>query len=203
MWESIITVWHFCCVATMQECKQQTLARQHETLVELSGRPFSIIFPVTSSRAGHNMPPWYLTLNLSYRRHTMTPLEKRLIEDMKLFGYSKRTQDTYLYAVRKITKHFQTSPDQITNEQLREYLLWHKDKYAPIRPAHPLGHRSRSKPHHPSRLHKTAPHAVAVASRCSLWQLFHGVGHGLKRHQAIRQHPYSTKSNKPPTLYET
>jgi site-specific recombinase XerD len=29
----------------------------------------------------------------------MTPLEKRLIEDMKLFGYSKRTQDTYLYAV--------------------------------------------------------------------------------------------------------
>ncbi|NBC27565.1 MAG: tyrosine-type recombinase/integrase [Bacteroidetes bacterium] len=61
----------------------------------------------------------------------MTPLEKRLIEDMKLFGYSKRTQDTYLYAVRKITKHFQTSPDQITNEQLREYLLWHKDKYAP------------------------------------------------------------------------
>ncbi|MFO7845992.1 MAG: phage integrase N-terminal SAM-like domain-containing protein, partial [Balneolaceae bacterium] len=59
----------------------------------------------------------------------MTPLEKRLIEDMKLVGYSKRTQDTYLYAVRKLTKHFQTSPDQITNEQLREYLLWHKDKY--------------------------------------------------------------------------
>lgn len=60
----------------------------------------------------------------------MTPLEKRLIEDMKLFGYSKRTQDTYLYAFRKLTKHFQTSPDQITNEQFREYLLWHKDKYA-------------------------------------------------------------------------
>ena len=60
----------------------------------------------------------------------MTPLEQRLIEDMKLFGYSKRTQDTYLYAVRKLTKHVQTSPDQITNEQLREYLLWHKDKYA-------------------------------------------------------------------------
>jgi len=61
----------------------------------------------------------------------MTPLEQRLIEDMKLFGYSKRTQETYLYAVRKLTGHFQKSPDQITNEQLREYLLWHKDKYAP------------------------------------------------------------------------
>ena len=31
----------------------------------------------------------------------MTPFETRLIEDMKLFGYSKRTQDTYLYAVLK------------------------------------------------------------------------------------------------------
>ena len=39
----------------------------------------------------------------------MTPLEKRLIDDMKLFGSSKRTQYTYLYAVRKITNHFQTS----------------------------------------------------------------------------------------------
>ena len=61
----------------------------------------------------------------------MTPFETRLIEDMKLFGYSKRTQDTYLYAVRKLCAHFQKSPEQITNEELREYLLWHKDQYAP------------------------------------------------------------------------
>jgi len=27
-----ITVWHFCCVATMQEYKQQTLTRQQEML---------------------------------------------------------------------------------------------------------------------------------------------------------------------------
>lgn len=61
----------------------------------------------------------------------MTPLLERMIEDMKLVGYSQRTQDTYLYAVRKLSGHFQKSPDQITNEELREYLLWHKDKYAP------------------------------------------------------------------------
>jgi site-specific recombinase XerD len=54
-----------------------------------------------------------------------------MIEDMKLFGYSQRTQDTYLYAVRKLTNHFQKTPDQITNQELRDYLLWHKDKYAP------------------------------------------------------------------------
>lgn len=61
----------------------------------------------------------------------MTPFETRMIEDMKLFGYSQRTQDTYLYAVRKLTNHFQKTPDQITNQELRDYLLWHKDKYAP------------------------------------------------------------------------
>ena len=61
----------------------------------------------------------------------MTPFETRMIEDMKLFGYSKRTQDTYLYAVRKLCGHVQKSPEQITNQELREYLLWHKDKYAP------------------------------------------------------------------------
>lgn len=61
----------------------------------------------------------------------MTPFEKRMIEDMKLVGYSQRTQDTYRYAVRKLTNHFQKTPDQITNQELRDYLLWHKDKYAP------------------------------------------------------------------------
>ena len=58
----------------------------------------------------------------------MTPLEKRLIEDMKLFCYSKRTQDTYLYAFRKLTKHFQKLPDQIINEQLRGFFRQPADK---------------------------------------------------------------------------
>ncbi|TVP98250.1 MAG: integrase, partial [Balneolaceae bacterium] len=48
----------------------------------------------------------------------MTPFETRMIEDMKLFGYSKRTQDTYLYAVRKLCAHFDKPPDQVTNEEL-------------------------------------------------------------------------------------
>lgn len=61
----------------------------------------------------------------------MTPLRQRMIEDMKLFGYSKRTQETYLYAVNKLATHFNTPPDRLTDEQLRQYLLWHKDRYAP------------------------------------------------------------------------
>ena len=29
----------------------------------------------------------------------MTPLRKRMIEDMKLYGFAQRTRETYLYAV--------------------------------------------------------------------------------------------------------
>jgi len=60
----------------------------------------------------------------------MTPLRKRMIEDMKLFGYSKRTQETYLYSVSKLAQFFKKSPNKISNEELRQYLIYHKDRYA-------------------------------------------------------------------------
>jgi integrase/recombinase XerD len=60
----------------------------------------------------------------------MTALRKKMIEDMKLHGFSPRTQQTYLYAVSKLARHFGKSPDCITNQELRDYLLYHKDRYA-------------------------------------------------------------------------
>lgn len=60
----------------------------------------------------------------------MTALRKKMIEDMKLHGFSQRTRETYLYSVSKLARHFGKSPDQITNQELREYLLYHKDHYA-------------------------------------------------------------------------
>lgn len=60
----------------------------------------------------------------------MTPLRQKMIEDMKLHGFAKRTQETYLYAVSKLARHFNKSPDQISNRELREYILYHKDRYA-------------------------------------------------------------------------
>ena len=60
----------------------------------------------------------------------MTPLRTRYIEDLKLAGYSKRTIESYVYSVSKLAQFFNKSPQQITNEQLRRYLLYHKDKYA-------------------------------------------------------------------------
>lgn len=60
----------------------------------------------------------------------MTELRKRMIEDMKLHGFAKRTQQMYLYSVSKLARYFNKSPDTISNEELRQYLLYHKDHYA-------------------------------------------------------------------------
>ena len=49
---------------------------------------------------------------------------------MKLFGLSKRTQETYIYAVSKLAQYFHKSPDLISDDELREYFLFLKDKYA-------------------------------------------------------------------------
>ena len=49
---------------------------------------------------------------------------------MKLHGLSKRTQETYIYAVSKLAQYFHKSPDLISNDELRKYFLYLKDKYA-------------------------------------------------------------------------
>jgi site-specific recombinase XerD len=53
----------------------------------------------------------------------MTPLRKRFLEDMQLHGYSPKTQSCYVGAVRNLARHYGTSPDQLTEEQLRQYFL--------------------------------------------------------------------------------
>lgn len=60
----------------------------------------------------------------------MTPLRQRFIDDLKLAGYSQRTIESYVYSVSKLAQYFDKSPDLISNEELRQYLLYHKDKYA-------------------------------------------------------------------------
>ena len=53
----------------------------------------------------------------------MTPLRDRMIEDMKLVGLSEGTQRTYLTAVSNLARHFNRSPDLVTEEQVRTYLV--------------------------------------------------------------------------------
>ena len=53
----------------------------------------------------------------------MTPLRKRMMEDLQLKGYSPATQQVYLGAVRKLAKHYGRSPDTISEQELRAYFL--------------------------------------------------------------------------------
>src|SRR5437879_4991815 len=53
----------------------------------------------------------------------MTELRKRMIECLQLRGLSERTQEAYVRAVRQLSEHYHKSPDQITEEELRQYFL--------------------------------------------------------------------------------
>ncbi len=54
----------------------------------------------------------------------MTPLRQRMIEDMQLRGYSASTQEAYVRAVGQLAEHYHRSPDQVTEEELRQYFLY-------------------------------------------------------------------------------
>jgi integrase len=54
----------------------------------------------------------------------MTPLRKRMIEDMQLKGLSASTQEGYLNAVRQLAGHYHLSPDELSEENLRQYFLY-------------------------------------------------------------------------------
>jgi len=53
----------------------------------------------------------------------MTPLRKRMVEDMQLRGFSARTQEAYAHAVRQLAAHYHKPPDRISEEELRQYFL--------------------------------------------------------------------------------
>lgn len=53
----------------------------------------------------------------------MTPLRQRMIEDMQLRGLSEKTQESYVRAVRQLAEYYAKPPDQISEEELRQYLL--------------------------------------------------------------------------------
>ena len=56
----------------------------------------------------------------------MTPLRQRMIEDLQLRGLSERTQEMDVRAVRQLAEHDHTSPERITEEELRDYFLYVK-----------------------------------------------------------------------------
>ena len=57
----------------------------------------------------------------------MTALRQKMIEDMQLHGFAERTQDSYLRAVRQLAEYYNKPPDQISEEELRQYFLYLKN----------------------------------------------------------------------------
>ena len=57
----------------------------------------------------------------------MTPLRKRMTEDLQLRGMGEQTQKMYVRAVRQLSEHYSKSPDKITEEELRDYFLYTKN----------------------------------------------------------------------------
>jgi len=54
----------------------------------------------------------------------MEDIRQRMIEDMKLRGLSPCTQATYLEAVKVLARHYNSRLDEITKEQVRDFLLY-------------------------------------------------------------------------------
>ncbi len=63
----------------------------------------------------------------------MTPLRQRYIEDMQLRGLALTTQRSYLHYVADFAKFYNTSPEQLDLEAIRQYELYllHEKKMSP------------------------------------------------------------------------
>lgn len=53
----------------------------------------------------------------------MTPLRQKLIDEVQLRGFSPHTQDSYVRSVAGLARFYHRSPDQISDEQIKAYLL--------------------------------------------------------------------------------
>ena len=53
----------------------------------------------------------------------MSKLRQQLLEELVLRGCSERTQEAYVQQVYQLAKFFHQSPDQLSNQQVRAYLL--------------------------------------------------------------------------------
>lgn len=58
----------------------------------------------------------------------MTPLRKRMIDDMVSAGLSPATRYNYFQAVRGLAKHYNRSPDALSEAEVRSYLLHLRDE---------------------------------------------------------------------------
>jgi len=54
----------------------------------------------------------------------MTPLRKRMIEDMQLRNFTPETQRNYVHHIAGLARFFQTSPEHLNLEDIRQYQVY-------------------------------------------------------------------------------
>jgi integrase/recombinase XerD len=71
----------------------------------------------------------------------VTPLRKRVLDEIERRNYSQSTASSYVGAIRQFAAHFHRSPDQLGPEQVREYQL-HLLQVRKLHPRTVAGHTS-------------------------------------------------------------
>ena len=58
----------------------------------------------------------------------MTPLRKQMIEDMRLAGHARSTQERYLSSIRVMSEYFSRSPEKLSRSELRQYVTYLREE---------------------------------------------------------------------------
>ena len=60
----------------------------------------------------------------------MSELRERMIRDLRLAGLGEKTQRAYLRAVRQLAAYYMLPPDQLSERQVEDYILYVRDELA-------------------------------------------------------------------------
>ena len=60
----------------------------------------------------------------------MSELRERMSRDLRLAGLDEKTQRAYLRAVRQLAAYYMLPPDQLSERQVEDYILYVRDELA-------------------------------------------------------------------------
>ena len=89
---------------------------------------FPTDFSVRSILAGIGFPLEEAHRTFASGDFAMTELRGRMMADMKLHGLAPGTQQVYLKSVEGLARHFHRSPDQLSEQDLRDYFTYLVEK---------------------------------------------------------------------------
>ncbi len=58
----------------------------------------------------------------------MSELGKQMIQDLELAGLIEGTKRIYVQVVRQLAGYYMTSPDQLSEQQVQDYILYVRDE---------------------------------------------------------------------------